>query len=741
MMKHVSFLIAGWLAMGQPAMVQAQPQPKITHLQTYQDTTLTDDARIDHLLSILTLEEKIDLLSSNLAVPRLGIPDCGHYEGLHGLTLGGAGRWGGEEINANGEKVATDYPTTVFPQSYGLGCTWDRVLLQKVGEQTAEEARYYMQVPGGKRRALVMRAPNADLARDPRWGRTEESFGEDPYLTAELTVAQIKGLQGNHPRYWKTASLMKHFLANSNEDGRDNSSSDFDNRLFYEYYAYPFYKGITEGGSRAFMAAYNSWNGIPMTIHPCLDSITRQQWGNNGIICTDGGALGLLVNAHKAYPTMAEGAAAVVKATTGQFLDNYKEAINEAISLNLLTEAEIDKAIRGNLYVSLRLGLLDGENCDNPYLNIGRDTTQIAPFLTEEAKELSRLITAKSVVLLKNDASTSGNAPLLPLQADNLRKVVIVGPYGDEIVQDWYSGTPSYETTILQGIRNAVGKDTEVLYFKNNRMGEAARAAADADIALVCVGNHPYGTRRDWFFCPVPSDGREAVDRKSMMLPDEDMVKEIYKANPNTALILVSSFPYTINWSQEHLPAIVHITHCSQEQGNGLAYVLFGKINPAGRTNQTWVKEITDLPDMMDYNIRNGRTYMYNDKDVLYPFGHGLSYTTFTYDKMKPVRKDKDHVYVTVEISNTGDRDGEEVVQIYAQYPHSKVSRPVKQLRAFERVFIEHGKSKEVTFIIPQEEFGYWSDTEGRFVIEPEVVTLLVGASSEDIRLKGNIRL
>ena len=195
-------------------------------------------------------------------------------------------------------------------------------------------------------------------------------------------------------------------------------------------------------------------------------------------------------------------------------------------------------------------------------------------------------------------------------------------------MQDWYSGTPPYETTILSGIRNAVKEGTEVIHAEDNRMDQAEKAAAAADIAIVCVGNHPYGTRADWKFSPVPSDGREAVDRKSLMLPDEDLVKLVLKANPNTILVLVSSFPYTINWSQEHVPAIVHITHCSQEQGNGLADVLFGKVNPAGHTVQTWVKDITDLPDMMDYDIRNGRTYMYHQGPVLYPFGYGLSCTT-----------------------------------------------------------------------------------------------------------------
>ena len=309
MMKKVLFLISFCLSSWMMAGAQ--------QLYLFRDTTLTNDERIDHLLSVLTLDEKIALLSTNLGVPRLGIPHCGHYEGLHGLTRGGSGGWGDRERTPEGEWIKKSLPTTVFPQSYGLGSTWDRALLQKVGEQTAEEARYYMQSDASKQHALVMRAPNADLARDPRWGRTEESFGEDPFLTGELTVAHIRGLQGDHPRYWKTASLMKHFLANSNEDGRDSTSSNFDNRLFHEYYAYPFRKGIIEGGSSSFMAAYNAWNGTVMMVHPCLENIARKQWGTKGIICTDGSALKLLIDAHKAYPTLAEGASAAVKATIG----------------------------------------------------------------------------------------------------------------------------------------------------------------------------------------------------------------------------------------------------------------------------------------------------------------------------------------------------------------------------------------------------------------------------------------
>ena len=652
-------------------------QTSAQQTQAFQDTTLTDEQRVDHLLSILTLDEKINLLSTDLGVPRLNIPRCGHYEGLHGLTLGGPAMWGGRQRTEDGKVVPTDCPTTIFPQSYGLGSTWDTDLVQKVAEQAAEEARYYMQTTGNKRHALVMRAPNADLARDPRWGRTEESFGED---------------------------------------------------------AYPFYKGITEGGSRAFMAAYNSWNGIPMSIHPCLEEITRKQWGNNGIICTDGGALKLLIEAHKSFPSFAEGAAAVVKATTGQFLDAYVPYVKEALEKGLLTEVDIDKAIRGNIFVALKLGLLDGDNSRNPYLSIGKNSTETPPFMTAEARRLAREVTAKSVVLLKNKK-------LLPLDAGKLRKIAVIGPYSDKIVQDWYSGTPPYETTILSGIRNAVKEGTEIIHAEDNRMGQAEKAAAAADVAIVCVGNHPYGTRADWKFSPVPSDGREAVDRKSLMLPDEDLVKLVLKANPNTILVLVSSFPYTINWSQEHVPAIVHITHCSQEQGNGLADVLFGKVNPAGRTVQTWVKDITDLPDIMDYDIRNGRTYMYHQGPVLYPFGYGLSYSDFAYEKIESFKQDKKNIRVTVSVKNTSGRDGEEVVQLYASYPESKVERPSKQLRAFRRIPIKAGETRKVTLTVPKEELGYWNEGKQMFVVEPGTVKLLIGASSEDIRLEGKIRL
>jgi len=695
----------------------------------FQNTKFSDVKRIELLLHELTLEEKINLLSTNLGVPRLGIPRCGSQEGLHGLALGGPAAMNGKK-KVDGKEVSDDRFTTIFPQAYGLGETWDRTSIRKVGNQMAEEARYYFNTQKSKRQGLVIYAPNADLARDPRWGRTEESYGEDPYLTGELTVAMVKGIQGDNPRYWKAASLMKHFLANSNEDGRDSSSSNFDNRLFREYYSYPFYKGITEGGSRAFMASYNAWNGITMCVNPCLKAIARQQWGNNGIICTDGGALKLLVAAHHAYPNLKEGAAAVVKASVGQFLDQYKPYIEEALKEGLLTEKDIDEAIKGNLFVALKLGLLDGKDSKNPYNSIGQDSTLTPPFDTPETRQLVREITTKSIVLLKNNG-------LLPLDLNKIKKIALIGPYADQIVYDWYSGTAPHAVTILEGLRKALkGTGIEVLYAKDNTCGKAELLAKEADVVLVCTGNHPYGTKADWFFCPVPSDGREAVDRKSLQLPDEDLLRQLHAINPNTALILVSSFPYAINWSNEHLPAILHLTHCSEEQGTALSDVLLGKANPAGRTTQTWVKDILDLPHMMDYDIRHGRTYMYQEKEPLYPFGYGLSYTHFSYTDAKVYKKAKNGYWISLKVKNDGERDGDEVVQVYATFPDSKVEMPKKKLCGFDRVSIAAGTTKEVKLYINKRDLSYWDEQRQSFVEAPGKKLLLIGASSEDIRTK-----
>jgi len=693
----------------------------------FQNPTLTPDERVDNLLSLMTLSEKIHALGTDLGVPRLGIRSTGQMEGLHGMAIGGP--------MAEGRTPPTQ--TTQFPQAYGLGETWDVELVRKAADIESTEIRYYTQHPDMRRGGMVMRAPNADLARDPRWGRTEESFGEDAFLVSRMTVAFVKGLQGDNPTFWKSASLMKHFMANSNEDGRDSTSSDFDDRLFREYYSYPFYKGITEGGSQAYMASYNAWNGVPMHVHPVLEEVTRKEWGHKGIITTDGGAFRLLMTAHKAYKTYPEGVSAIIKAGIGQFLDTYRPYVIEALSTGLLTEKDIDKAIRGNFYVALKLGLLEADQTKVPYSSIGtKDTTY--SWNLPETKSFVRLVTAKSVVLLKN------NGNLLPLDKNKLKSIAVVGPRADNVQQDWYSGALFNEVSILQGIRNAVGENVKINYVPYNSTHTLVETVRNSDVAIVCVGNKVDWRDLKWRQVKAYSDGREAVDRESLTLEQEDIVKIVHQANPNTVMVLVSTFPFAINWSQENVPAILHLADNSQALGDGLADVIFGDFNPAGRTNQTWVKSITDLPPLMDYDIRNGRTYMYFKGKPLYPFGYGLSYTTFAYSGIKTDRKEfapGDPVTVSVRVKNTGKRDGEEVVQLYVSYPSSKVERPLKQLKGFAREFIKAGEEKTVNITIAPDELTYWDVDKNRFVVEQGPVNIMIGSSSDAIHQRTQVRI
>ena len=692
----------------------------------FQNPNLDDEARLDNLISLMTLDEKIMCLSTRPSVPRLGIKGTQTVEGLHGLALSGPANWA---LKGPGESV-----TTTFPQSIGLAQTWDPKLLQQVASLEADEARFLAQNPNYGRAGLIVFAPNADLGRDIRWGRTEECYGEDAFLAGKLTVAYVKGLQGDDPKYWKTASLMKHFLANSNENERTINSSNFDEQLFREYYGYAFYKGITEGGSRAYMAAYNKYNGIPCAVHPVLKDVTVNEWGQNGIIATDGGAFRLLLTDHHYYPDLEEAAVGCIKAGITMFLDNYIEPLKNAIDKGLVSEDEINASIRGSLRVLLKLGMLDNSD-QNPYTQIGIiDTTRI--WNKPESHELVRKATQESVVLLKNDGQ------LLPLDKSIIKKIAVIGPSANLVVSDWYAGTPPYQVSVLDGIKNAVGDKVEILYAQTNKADSAVIAASEADIAIVCVGNHPLSYNLGWAVSYVPSDGREGVDREAITLEQEDLVKLVRKANPNTVLVVVSSFPYAINWSKENVPAILHISQSSQELGNGLADVIFGDVSPAGRLVQTWSRSIDELPPILDYNLRNGRTYMYDRYEPLFPFGYGLTYTTFEYSDLttsQPQIQDGEIVNISAKVTNTGNFDSDEVVQLYASFPDSRVARPVKTLKGFQRVFIPKGKSKEVVIPVKAEDLKYWDVDQHRFVLEPGKIEFFVGPSSAQPKLNGSL--
>jgi len=334
--------------------------------------------------------------------------------------------------------------------------------------------------------------------------------------------------------------------------------------------------------------------------------------------------------------------------------------------------------------------------------------------------------------LLKNEGG------LLPLDAGKLASVAVIGPRAGEVLLDWYSGTPPYTVAPVEGIRRKLGAGIKLAYARDDQGGLAAKAAKGADVAIVVVGNHPTGDVSSWAMVALPSYGREAVDRQVITLEDEELVRKVYAANARTVVVLLASFPYAVGWTFEHVPAIVHAAHGSQELGTALADVLFGTRAPGGRLVVTWPRSADQLPPMMDYDIRHGRTYQYFAGKPLFAFGYGLSYTTFAYSGLTTstdsIAKDGS-VIVGFSVKNTGDRDGEEVAQLYVRRLGSKVARPLQELKGFRRVAVPVGATERVELTLRAADLGYWDVERKAFVGEPGPIEIRVGSSSADIRL------
>ena len=732
-MKRITTVSVLCLFMAGGALLRAQEYP-------FQDTKLSEEERLDNAVSLMTVDEKIATLVGQ-GVPRLGIANPGATEAIHGIVRGGdaelpnlgnAGQFG----NWPGRPTPKYRNSTAFPQAYGVGETWDREMARTVGDVMSYEARFYSKDNPWK--CLILWAPNADLARDPRWGRTEESFGEDPYLVGEMVAAEVKGIQGDDPRYWRGAALMKHFLANSNEDNRYRTDSRFDEELFRDYYSYGFWKGA-RAGAMSLMTAYNAYNGIPCIAAPFIKDILYDEWGMKGTIVDDAGALMFmyLPQMHHYAESVDEAIRMALEAGLTRFIDSRFEQVKAAYDGGFIRDEVLDARTKSNLRTMLRLGLLDAE-C--PYDAQSFGSEEDLPWERQEFKDKARLVTQKSIVLLKNE----GN--LLPLDRQKVKKIAVFGNRAEQVLKDWYGALPSYRVSPLDGIKAAVDStQTEVRFQRWDSDGSAQELAKWADVCIVCVGNHPatspdwdrQSVQSPWAYGTVAGDGREALDRRSLQLETEDLIKVVWQANHNTVVTLISSFPFAINWTAENVPAIVHMTQCSQESGSALADVLFGDYNPAGRLTQTWVRDILDLPNMLDYDIRHGRTYMYAKAKPLFPFGFGLSYTTFKYSHLK-VKKDGDNYVVRFDLKNTGSRDGEEVVQLYAKFKDDDAS---KRLRGFERIPVKAGETVPVEIVVPAEDLKLWNSQAHAWAFRGRKAKLLVGASSEDIRLKKSIKL
>ncbi|WP_019832747.1 glycoside hydrolase family 3 C-terminal domain-containing protein [Sphingomonas sp. PR090111-T3T-6A] len=720
--RRIGIGFAAMLLAGTAAIAETAP--------AFRNSDLPAEQRITDLLSRMTVDEKIDALSTNSGVARLGVPNFGSSEGIHGVVQRGSDK-----------KQLSPIPTTQFPQPPGMGASWDPDLVRQAGGVEGHEARYITQTASYGRQILMLWGPQADLARDPRWGRTEEVYGEDPFLNGTMATAFARGLEGDDPKYWQAAPLLKHFLANSNENQRTSTSSNFDERLFWEYYSVPFRMAFQDAGASGVMASYNAWNGTPMAINPVLRDVVINLWGVN-VVSSDGGAVKLLVTAHKRFATQKDAVVATLKAGINQYLDTYKDEMHAAVRDGTVKEAELDEALRRKFRITLKLGLLDPpERVSYAAVHDGP-----APWDGEADQAVSRKLALESIVLLKN----ADNA--LPLRKDRLKSIAVVGPLADSVHWDWYGGHPPHATTPLQGIRDAVGPTVKVNYAANDASGAAVAAAKASDVAIVVVGNDPTcgpNMATEWDDsgtkpCADPGDGREGRDRVTLTLAEEELVRKVKAANPHTVMVLVSSFPYTINWSQQNVPAILNMAHASQDEGWALAQVLFGAYNPGGHTIVTWPASMADLPPMMDYDIRHGRTYMYAKQKPLYPFGWGLSYTSFRFAHLRTDRATlarDGRIDVAIDVTNTDHRAGDAVPQIYVRYPHSGVERPALQLAGFRRVHLAPGETRTVHVPLKAMQLAYWDQGRKALVVEPGIIQLMAGSSSADIRLRQDIEV
>ena len=705
----------------------------------YLDPSQPIDKRVADLVSRLTLEEKpAQMCTTAPAIERLKIPVMnGWNQCLHGVV------W--------------TRPTTMFPVPIGMAATWDTALVHEVAATIGEEARavynYWRSMPPGKvleesraqmtiaesggkirHNGLIYRSPVINISRDPRWGRIEEAFGEDPFLTSRLTVAFVEGMQGDDPKYLQLASTLKHFAANNQEQDRLSLSAQVSERMLHEYFLPHFKAGIVEGRAQSIMSVYNAINGVPGAANKLLvTDILRGQWKFEGFVVPDSGAVNRLIAGHKLVSTMEEAAARSVLA--GHDLDNidFPAALPKAIAKGLLSEKDLDQSLRRILKVRFRLGEFDPPEMV-PY-------NKISPAVIDSAahRELALRTARESIVLLTNRNG------FLPLDRSKIKTIAVIGPHANVVTTGSrnYTGQVSKFVVPLEGIKNKVSAGTEVLYAqgcdvleapdKEKSFAEAAAAAKKSDVAVLYVGiNHLLE--------------REGLDRTYIDLPpvQEELIKRVYEANPRTVVVLMNGGPVAVKWAKENVPAVLDMFYAGEEGGNAIADVLFGDCNPGGRLPYTVYESVAQVPPMTEYDITKGFTYMYFEGPPVYPFGHGLSYTTFRYANLRISSKQipgHGQVTVRVDVQNTGQRAGDEVVQLYVHDVEASVKRPKKELRGFERISLKPGEKKTVSFPLPAEKLSFYDVKSKSFVVEPGQFEVLVGSSSEDIRAKGRLEV
>jgi beta-glucosidase len=648
---------------------------------------------------------------------RLGIPALFIGEALHGFM---------------------EYGSTSFPQALGLASTWDPTLIRQIFTAAADEA--------GSRGAGQVFAPVLDLAREPRWGRTEETYGEDPYLISRIGVAAIQGLQGDNFMIGRhhVMATAKHFAVHGQPEGGTNTApGNFSERVIRENFLFPFRAAVQEAGVGSVMASYNEIDGVPSHAnHWLLDRVLRQEWGFNGYVISDDFGLQMMVLTHHTAANNADAARQGLAAGVDYDLSDGEafRTLAAQVKQGTVPESQLDKAVSRVLAAKFRLGLFDDPYVDPDYAERINNNP--------EHQALALKAAQKVLVLLKNDKN------LLPLDPAKLKTIAVIGPNAADVHIGGYSRDPGRGVSILQGVRDRVGTRAKVVYAEGCKItnapqgfrgwwandvqlidpktqtasiAEAVAAARKSDVAILVVGENESTNREAW-----SEDHRGDRDSLDLLGAQNDLVKAVVETGTPTVVILINGRPLSINYIAEKVPAILEGWYLGQEGGTAAAQVLFGDVNPGGKLPITFPHSVGDLPDYYNHKPSANRSYEFSTRQPLFSFGYGLSYTTFRFDNIRVEPKQivaDGHATLSVDVTNTGSREGDEVPQLYIHQKVASVTQPVMQLRGFQRITLKPGEKQTVTFAITPETLSILN-TDMHSVVEPGDFELMVGPSS-----------
>ena len=683
---------------------------------SYLDTSLSFAERAKDLVGRLTLEEKVSLMSHPAqGVPRLDIPAYNYWsEALHG-------------VGRNGR-------ATVFPQAIGMAATWDRDLIHRVASAIGDEgrAKYHAALRRNgytdQYQGLTFWSPNVNIFRDPRWGRGQETWGEDPLLTGAMASAFVKGLQGDHPKYLKAAACAKHYAVHSGpEKDRHIFNAIVTKRELYDTYLPAFKRLVTEAKVESVMGAYNrTLDEVCCASQLLIDEILRGEWDFQGHFVSDCGALSDFHLNHKVTKDAAESAALALQRGCDLGCDHVFNEIPEAIQRGLITEADVDRALERTLGTRFKLGMFDPPE-EVPFASISPDVVACA-----EHRQLAYRTATEAVVLLKNKNN------ILPIKPST-RKIFVTGPTATslEVLLGNYYGFNDQMITLLEGITGRIPEGMGMEYtsgamLKHPREIKSTWAPGmgqSADFAIVCAGFSSFLEGEEGESLLSPMNG----DRESISLPESQVnyIKELAIHGVKIVLILTGGSPIALGELEDMVDAILFVWYPGMEGGRAVADVLFGDVSPAGKLPVTFPRSLDQLPAFEDYSMQ-GRTYRYMTEEPLYPFGFGLSYSCFEYSELHLDQTGVapgDSLEVSVTVHNKGNYDAAEVIQFYLSDLQASTFVPLHHLIGFERVYFKAGESRSVKFAITPEMMSFYNE-DGKLTLEPGEFRLEVGGCS-----------